>query len=81
MLCAPVMRILGTILSFLLSVVLTLAAVGALLMMTRSIEQMTNRWVQVAAVGAAVCIGSLLLVGSVFLATKLVVFFSPRERQ
>ena len=70
--------ILGTILAFLLSVVLTLSASGALLMMTRSIEQMTNRWVQLAAVGAAVCIDSLLLVGSVFLATKLMVFFSPR---
>lgn len=73
------MRILGTILAFLLSVVLTLAAVGALLLMTSSIERMTNRWVQLAAVGAAMCIGALLLVGSIFLATKLVVFFSGRQ--
>ena len=68
-------RFLATFLSMLLSVVLTLASVGVLLFATRSIEKMLNPWMRALAIAAALCVGVVLLVGSIFLATQLTVFF------
>lgn len=68
-------RALATILSMLLSVALTLAAVGMLLLATRSIEQMTSPWMRALAIAAALCAGVVLLVGSIFLAIRLTVLF------
>lgn len=68
-------RVLATFLSMLLSVALTLASVGVLLLATHSIEKMLNTWMRGLAISAALCVGVFLLVGSIYLATKLTVLF------
>jgi hypothetical protein len=56
----------------------TLAAAGAIYLMTSSIEQMEDGVIRWLAIAAALCVGTGLLVASVFVAVKLAVTFGVR---
>ncbi len=71
-------RLLAAVLAMILGVALTLAAVGVLMLATRSIERMASPLLRALAIGAVLCLGVALLVGSVFLATRLAVWLSGK---
>jgi uncharacterized membrane protein YhiD involved in acid resistance len=56
----------------------TLAAAGAIYLMTSSIEQMEDGVIRWLAIAAALCVGTGLLVASVFVAVKMAVVFGVR---
>lgn len=56
----------------------TLAAAGAIYLMTSSIEQMEEGVIRWLAIAAALCVGIGLLMSSVFVAVKLAVTFGVR---
>lgn len=62
----------------LVGVAATLAAAGAIYLMTSSIEQMEDGVIRWLAIAAALCVGTGLLVASVFVAVKLAVMFGAR---
>lgn len=71
-------RVLIRVAVMLAGVALTLAAAGAIFVMTNSIEQMQGGIIQGLAIAAALCVGVLLLVTSVFISVKLAVRFGVR---
>jgi len=71
-------RALISIAVMLAGVAMTLAAAGAILLMTNSIEEMGNGIIRGLAIAAALCLGVLLLVTSVFISVKLAVLFGVR---
>lgn len=75
------MRALISVAVMLAGVVFLLAAAGGVFLMTLSIEAMGHGLIRWLAIAAALCLGSGLLVGSVFVAVKLAVLFGSRAGQ
>ncbi|MGH9793069.1 MAG: hypothetical protein ACRD5W_17815 [Candidatus Acidiferrales bacterium] len=69
-----------TVLVMLVGVAVTLAACGAVFLMTNSIAQMHGSLVRGLAIAAALCLGVLLLVTSVYISVKLAVAVGARPQ-
>jgi len=72
------MRAMLKIVAMLAGVAVTLAAAGAIFVMTNSIEQMANPLTRALAIAAALAAGTGLLVSSVLIAVKLAVAVGVR---
>jgi hypothetical protein len=71
-------RTLATLAVILLGVAVTLAAVGALYLITGSVAQMGNPVTRALATAAALAVGVALLVAAVFISVKLAVLVGVR---
>ncbi len=74
------MRMVTTIVVMLAGVAVTLAACGAVFLMTNSIAQMQGSLVRGLAIAAALCMGTLLLVTSVYISVNLAVAAGPHSQ-
>ncbi len=69
----PIKKILAGTLTILMAVAMTLGAMFVLVRATLAVAQMANPMAQALAVGVEIVLGVILLVGTVYLATRLAV--------